>query len=118
MELHDTYALVTGAAKRVGRQIALALAKAGANLAIHYNRSAEEAGAAAEEIRSLGRRAELFQADLSQPQRIAEMFQAVAAAFGRVDVLVNSAATYGRTPIETLTADQWDAEFLVAIARE
>ena len=58
----------------------------------------------------MGRRVEVFQADLAQPDEIAAMFERVGAAFGRLDVLVNNAAIYNRTPIETLTGDQWDAE--------
>ena len=113
MELAGRIALVTGAAKRVGRAIALALAEAGADIALHYRGSAQEARGTADEIRALGRRAELFQADLTRPDEIAGMFAAVGAAFGRLDVLVNNAAVYIRTPIETLTADQWDSQMAV-----
>jgi NAD(P)-dependent dehydrogenase (short-subunit alcohol dehydrogenase family) len=113
VELNGKIVLVTGAAKRLGRAIALALARAGADVAVHYRSSAEEARQAADEIRSIGRRAELFQADLAQPGEIAAMFAAVGEAFGRLDVLVNSAAVYDRTPIGALTADQWDRQIAV-----
>jgi len=113
MELQGKIALVTGSARRVGRAIATALARAGADLALHYGRSADDARSAAEEIRAMGRRAELFQADLAQPGRIEAMFAAIARHFGRLDILVNSAAVCDRTPIETLTAAQWDAELAV-----
>lgn len=113
MELEGKVALVTGAGRRLGRAIALALARAGADLAVHYNRSEQAAEQSAGEIRRLGRRAELLAADLADPRQIADMFAAVGEAFGRLDVLVNNAAVYERTPIETLTAEQWDAHFAV-----
>ena len=113
MDLDSRIALVTGAAKRVGRAIALALAEAGADVALHYRSSGDEAQSTADEIRAMGRRAELFQADLAQPDEIAAMFAALRSAFGRLDVLVNNAAIYERTPIETLTAEQWDRHMAV-----
>ena len=113
MELKGKVALVTGAARRVGRAIALAMARAGADVAVHYNRSAAQAQAAAEEIRALGVAAEAIQADLAEPEHIESMFSAVGKRFGRLDVLVNNAAVFDRTPIETLTAEQWDAEMAV-----
>ena len=70
---------------RLGRSIALALGRAGADIALHYWRSADEAAAAAGEIRAIGRRVELFQADLARPDRIETMFAAVGEAFGRLD---------------------------------
>lgn len=113
MELLGKVALVTGAGRRVGRAIAVALARAGCDVAVHYHRSADEAEATAERIRRLSRRAELFQADLSDPAQIASLFGAVGETFRRFDVLVNNAGVCRRTPIETLTAGQWDAEFTV-----
>ena len=113
MELKGKAALVTGAARRVGRAIALAMARAGADIAVHYNRSEAQARAAAEEIRALGVAAEVIQADLAEPEQIESMFSAVGERFGRLDVLVNNAAVFDRTPIETLTAEQWDAEMAV-----
>ena len=67
MELKGKVALVTGAARRVGRAIALAVARAGADVAVHYNRSEAQARAAAEDIRALGVAAEAIQADLAEP---------------------------------------------------
>lgn len=113
MELNGKIALITGAARRVGRAISLALADAGADIVIHYRSSADDANSLAEEIRAIGRRAELVQADLAQPEQITAMFETIAATFGRLDVLINNAAVYHKTPIETLTAEQWDAQFAV-----
>ena len=113
MELTGKVALVTGAARRLGRSIALALARAGADVAIHCHRSVASAAQTREEITALGRRAEVFPADLADPWRIEELFAAVARFFPRLDVLVNNAAVYAPTPIETLTAEQWDAHAAV-----
>jgi len=113
MELDGKTALVTGAGRGLGRAIALELARAGADVALHHRRSAEGARSAASEIAALRRRAEVFGADLSDAAQIAGLFAAVAEAFGRLDVLVNNAGVYDRTPIETLTAEQWDAQFAV-----
>ncbi len=110
MELTGKVVLVTGSARRIGRAIALALARAGADVIIHYNRSRTDAEATARQIRALGVEAVAIQADLSEPQQIAEMFDAVAEKFGRLDVLVNNAAVFERTPIETLSAEQWDTQ--------
>ncbi|MEZ5361092.1 MAG: SDR family oxidoreductase [Bryobacterales bacterium] len=96
--------LVTGAARRIGRSIALALAEAGAEVAVHYRGSEAEARATADEC---GGRA--FQADLSDVAQIRRLFSQVRDAYGRLDALVNNAAQYRRTPIlETEPAD-WDA---------
>ena len=110
MDLHGKTALVTGSARRVGRAIALALARAGADVAVHSHRSGEEAQAVAAEIEALGRKAILLSADLADPAQIERMFDDLGRSWGRLDILVNSAAVYDRTPIETLTAEQWDRE--------
>ncbi|MGA2265587.1 MAG: SDR family oxidoreductase [Phycisphaerae bacterium] len=113
MDLQGKIALVTGASRRIGREIASTLAKAGADLALHYGRSADQAAQLAGEIRALGRRAETFQADLARPEHIEALFAAVKKTFGCLDVLVNNAAVYHATPIATLTAGQWDTEMAV-----
>ena len=108
MNLQGKVALVTGASKRVGRAIALALAERGAALAIHYRSSragAEEA--AARIIGQLGR-AQTFGADLERVDEIARMVESVVEAFGRLDVLVNSASIFYRKPLEELTERDWD----------
>ncbi|MGI8907296.1 MAG: SDR family NAD(P)-dependent oxidoreductase [Candidatus Sumerlaeaceae bacterium] len=108
MEMVNTTALVTGAAKRVGLSIALALARAGSNVILHYHRSHDEAVAAHKQIESLGRRAWLVEANLSDPQDIDRMLAAIAAGCPPVDILVNSASVYYRTPLGEATVAQWD----------
>ncbi len=108
MELSGKVALVTGAARRVGRAIALRLAAAGYDIALHYGSSEADARATADDIRKLERRAELFRADLADPSQIERLFAEIAQKFGRLDVLVNNASIFSRTPIDELTAEQWD----------
>ena len=91
MELRGKVALVTGAGIRVGRAIATRLAERGATLAIHYHRSATGADELCGEIRAQGGTAEEFQADLADPSAAQELPRQVAARFGRLDVLINSA---------------------------
>jgi len=117
MILEGKTALVTGAAKRVGRCIAVSLARAGADVVVHYNRSEDQARETAEMIREIGRRAELICADLADPDQIDAMFARVTELFSAspkpLGVLVNNASVYHHTPIAKLTADQWDREIAV-----
>ena len=113
MELAGKIALVTGSARRVGKAIALALARAGCDVVVHYHASADAAAATAGEIRALGVRCLPIRADLAEPDQIAALFAAVRDAFSRLDVLVNSAAVFDRTPWATLSPEQWQAEMAV-----
>ena len=108
MELNGGVALVTGAARRVGKAIALALAHEGMHILVHYGGSAEEAGQTVEEIAGLGVVAQKAQADLSQPDDIERLFQAVRGHFGRLDVLVNSASTFQKKDFFEVTLEDWD----------
>jgi NAD(P)-dependent dehydrogenase (short-subunit alcohol dehydrogenase family) len=96
--------LVTGAAKRIGRGIALRLAREGALVAIHYNGSTQEAQATAVECGN----APIFQANLEHVSEIERLFQEVGTHFGRIDGLVNNAARFTRIdPLQVTEAD-WD----------
>lgn len=101
--LDGKVALVTGAAKRIGRAIALDLAAHGAQVAVHYRGSEAEARATAAEVRGRA-----FQADLAKVGEIGRLFDEIAAVYGRLDVLVNNAAVYFRTPIDQATEEDWD----------
>ncbi|HEY8706619.1 MAG TPA: SDR family NAD(P)-dependent oxidoreductase, partial [Burkholderiaceae bacterium] len=83
--------LVTGAAKRLGRAMAFDLARHGFDVAVHYRSSAAEANAAVAELLAVGARAQAFAADLSDEAACRALVPAVAAYFGRVDAVVNSA---------------------------
>ena len=109
MELSGRWALVTGAAKRVGRSIALALAERGANVVIHYNSSADEAAATVKAIEALGVRSLALRAELSRPDDVARLAREAEERAGRIDVLVNNASNYIRAPFDRLTEAVWDA---------
>lgn len=109
MELREKTALVTGGALRVGRVIALALAERGANVAINYNRSAEAANQTVKEIESLGVRGLAVPCDISQVNQIEKMIQSVVSHFGSLEVLVNNAAIYEKTPLQSTTERDWDS---------
>lgn len=86
--------LVTGAAKRLGREIALQFARQGWDVAVHYGRSAQEAAATVEEIGALGVKVQAFQADLTSEAATKDLFLAVSNAFPNLDCLVNSASLF------------------------
>ncbi|MBI3251985.1 MAG: SDR family oxidoreductase [Candidatus Omnitrophica bacterium] len=108
MDIRGKTALVTGAAKRVGRQIALDLAAKGADILIHYRESRAEAESLASEIRALGRNAAVFAADLTKAADIQKMTAAIFKKFPSVDILVNSASLFYKTPLENVTEADWD----------
>ena len=108
MNLAGTVALLTGA-KRIGAVVAEALAARGVDVAISYARSEQEALAAAATVRAAGRRAEVFQADLSSPDAAGALVNAVAARFGRLDILINMASVYTPRPFDEVTLADWEA---------
>jgi pteridine reductase len=108
MELQGRVALVSGAGKRVGRAIALALAERGAAIAIHYRSSRVDAEQGVAGITAGGGRAAAFAADLEKVVEIEAMVAAVLQHFGRCDILVNSASVFYRKPLEELTERDWD----------
>ena len=101
-------ALVTGAGKRIGKVIALTLARAGANVVVNYNRSRAEALRTVREIESLGVRAVAIRADISKPAEVRAMFRAAHRKFGRLDILVNNAAIFFERKWDQLTERDWD----------
>lgn len=96
-------ALVTGAAKRVGRAIALELARRGCNILIHSNTSATDAATLLSDINALGRRAALWPLDLSDLSTVDDSAATLAAALPRLDLLIHNASIYGPTPLASLT---------------
>ena len=101
-------ALVTGAGKRLGRAIALALGRAGFDVAVHYATSVAEAETTAAEIRAHGRRATTLRADLAREAEVQALLPAAAAALGPVGVLVNNASTFERDEWHDATRASWD----------
>lgn len=108
MELENRVALVTGGARRVGRHIALALARAGADIALHYHGSERESTETADEIQAMGRRVARLQADLEDPVQAAQLAARAVDALGRLDVLVNNAALFESAAFLDITAADWD----------
>ena len=108
--LHKS-ALVTGGARRIGRQIALTLARAGAEVAITYRNSKPEADSVVREIEALGRRAIAIECDISSESSVKGAVAAAVEQFCRLDVLVNNAAIFESAPLDSMTVDQWDAMF-------
>ena len=111
MELKGRVALVTGAGRRVGRDIALALGERGMRVAVHFNSSREGADETARAIEGSGGEAETFAADLRRVEECERLVGRVAGHFGGLHVLVNSAAVMLRTPIGDVTQSQWDDMF-------
>ena len=109
MNLSSRVALVTGAGRRVGQAIALALGAKGMKVAVHYNGSAAGAEDTVAQLRAEGATGEVFQADLSTADGPRQLIDAVVRSFGGIDVLVNSAAVMERTPFGEVSVEQWDA---------
>ena len=109
--LSSKTALVTGGGRRIGKAIALALAEAGAEVAITYRNSAEDAAATVRELAGLGVRASGHPCDFDQPAEIARTVGLVVAAHGQLDLLVNNAGAFASAKLEAITVAEWDATF-------
>jgi 3-oxoacyl-[acyl-carrier protein] reductase len=112
-DLSSKVALVTGASRGIGRAIALALAQAGADIAINFLHRAEEAETAAEAVRRCGRRGVIFQADVSVGSDVQRLIRRVEEQIGGIDILVNNAGIAGPRRIEDITEDDWDRTIAV-----
>jgi NAD(P)-dependent dehydrogenase (short-subunit alcohol dehydrogenase family) len=100
--------LVTGSARRLGREIALASAQAGWDVAVHYHGSRREALETASEIRGLGRRSVVVQGDLRKVPDCRRVVREAKRRLGRLDALVNSAADFFPTPCLRVSEREWD----------
>jgi len=107
--LKGRVALVTGAAKRLGRAVALRLAEEGADVVIHYRSSTVDAQSAVAEIEKSGQRGFAIAADLTSVAEIKRLFDETAKQFGRLDILANSAANFLPSSIISTTEEIWDA---------
>lgn len=105
--LSGKVSLVTGGSRGIGRAVALKLAKRGSDVAIVYHNSHDEAESVCAMIRGLGRRAQAIQADVSDPEIMAEMFASFRQEFDRVDFVVSNAATGVLKPALELTLKHW-----------
>ena len=109
ISLRGETVLITGGARRIGREIALACAQAGADVGITFNSSEEEARATVEELRGLGVRAEMFPLDVGDAKRIEKLVEEVRGNLGVPTALVNNAAIFRRTPWNEITSESFDA---------
>lgn len=118
MKLKDKIALVTGGGTGIGKATALLLAREGCDVAVNYSRSKAEADATVAEIEKLGRRGIAIQADISDEQAVTAMFAKIDETFGRIDILVNNAATTYFVPytdLDGMKSEIWDNIFSVNV---
>lgn len=113
MDPNGKVALVTGAGRRVGRALALALGDAGCRVAIHYSKSEKDALETASLIQSMGSEAITVQADLEDPAQIESLAAAVAEQLGPIEILVNSASIFEKIALEDISVENWDRHFAI-----
>ena len=110
-ELTGKCAIVTGAAKRIGREVALELARAGADVAITYRNSDRDARKTVTELAALGVSAFALKCDIRDPKSVKAMIAEAKRNLGRIDILVNNAGAYETVAFEKITVAQWDDIF-------
>ncbi len=109
MHLQDKIALVTGASRGIGEALALGMAKAGADIFVHYHSKPELAEKVAEQIRAAGRKAWTVRADVQNPREIETMFDDIEQQSNRLDILVNNAGFEFGKPLWEFSAEEWDS---------
>jgi 3-oxoacyl-[acyl-carrier protein] reductase len=108
MRLAGKIALVTGSSRGIGREIAMAMAREGADIVINYSHSKDAAVTAVAEIQKLGRRALAVQATVTERSQVEQLVGCTLDEFGRLDVLVNNAGGFPIKPFATVTDEEWD----------
>lgn len=108
MDPREKVALVTGGARRVGKALCHALARAGTHVCVNYHSSADEARATVAELAALGVHAHAVQADVSSHDDVQRLVAETERVFGRLDILVNSAATFERKQLLAISEAEWD----------
>jgi len=115
MDPNGKVALVTGAGRRVGRSLALALGDAGCRVAVHYGQSEKDAKETAELIQSMGREAITIQADLEDPAQVERLANSAADQLGSIEILVNNASIFDKVGLEDVSVDEWDRHFAINV---
>jgi 3-oxoacyl-[acyl-carrier protein] reductase len=110
MQLKDRVALVTGATRDVGREIALSLAAEGATVAVHHRNSADEAEAVVSDVRKQGGKAKCYRADIADRAAVQAMIQEIVADHGALNILVNNAGLAIRKPFKETTPEEWRSQ--------
>ncbi|WP_144548987.1 3-oxoacyl-[acyl-carrier-protein] reductase [Bacillus sp. X1(2014)] len=108
MNLEGKAALVTGASRGIGREIALELARQGANVAVNYSGSEAKANEVVDEIKALGREAFAVKCDVSNAEEVAEMVKGTIDNFGKLDILVNNAGITKDNLLMRMKEEEWD----------
>ena len=111
--LQGKVALITGGAVRIGREISRQLARAGCQVCVHYNASAQGAESLLSELRASGVRCEGVRVDLSNPDDVTHVVGGAMAAFGRVDILINNAAIFLDGDLKTTSLENWQQQFAI-----
>lgn len=109
MKLEGSAILITGSGRRIGREIALSLASRGAHVIIHYHKSGVQARQVAKEIEKKGGTVFLVSGDIARPRDCEKIVQKARDAYGCLDVLINNAAVFFKTPLFQVTEKAWDA---------
>ncbi|HSB65866.1 MAG TPA: SDR family oxidoreductase [Anaerolineales bacterium] len=112
MSLEGKYILITGAARRVGRELALAVARAGGNVVIHYGQSQDEAQSLSDEIRALGSQAYTIRGDLADPAQVSKIIP-MALEHGPLFGLVNNAAIFKTQSWQDTSLEDWNQHLMV-----
>jgi NAD(P)-dependent dehydrogenase (short-subunit alcohol dehydrogenase family) len=112
MPLNNKLVLITGAARRVGRELALAVAQAGGDVVIHFGHSQTEAQSLSNEVQDLGRKAYLLQADLDEPAQVSTIISR-ASEYGALFALVNNAAIFQSLTWQSTTLENWNHHLMV-----
>lgn len=108
MRLEGKAAIVTGASRGIGREIALELARQGADVVVNYSGSEERANQVVEEIKALGRKAFAFQCNVANSESVASMVKETIDIFGKIDILVNNAGITRDNLLMRMKEDEWD----------
>lgn len=115
MEIKGKYALITGSANRIGREIAIHLSKLGVNVAIHYNNSKENAIRTLNEVMSNNVESEIFNANLSVESECLELYKKVNASLGPISILINNASTFRKNNLENTTINEIREDYFVNV---